>query len=362
MIVRHEGKYVFPDQEKEQLDDRMNKLLNYGGMMNVEEFCAYGHSMGLLKPVMIFPGGKARFNYNYFEDCAWNPVEYDSKENYFGSREVGCEEFFRVILAAYVLCELYDDGHGVLLLGDDYIGVARYVAWINHLFGEKYTVDKHKLLNFQWELKRNSVDEAELNARLTKYLGSAGNELPYSMKTVDFLRINYNYKIYSGIEELHDKPEYYLSDNERLFWWDGSDEVIISEKIDLWMKKLADRHKQLMQIEKFNEKFQIDSHSFSKSFVSLLVDLDKTYRRISPFQTMFYEFLRHGNQKEYQAAVVLLRELAEENKEEGRIIMDMRGPWCWECRKRTFNQGRLNIKRYMSIMSNLALRKKYFDF
>lgn len=36
----------------------------------------------------------------------------------------------------------------------------------------------------------------------------------------------------------------------------------------------------------------------------------------------------------------------------------------WECydRRATFNEGRLKLHRYLSIMANKKLRKKYFKF
>lgn len=182
------------------------------------------------------------------------------------------------------------------------------------------------------------------------------------MRTSDFLYEDGYFVFSSTPKELKHKPEYYVSDDDRLFWWDGTDEVILSDDMDLWMKELAKRHAKLLQKE--NEKSgQMESaDGFLKEFLFLLADLDKTYQRIMPFQSMFYEFLQNGSRKEYRAAIALLRELADENWEEGKAIEHLKRSWGLASRKVTFNPGRINIKRYMSIMANVTLRKKYFGF
>ena len=127
------------------------------------------------------------------------------------------------------------------------------------------------------------------------------------------------------------------------------------------MKELAKRHRELIMKDQ-NEETEGYSRDFLKDFCATLEEINQTYQRILPFQSMFYEFTQNGYKKEYRAAVSLLRELAEENKEEGKAIEYLRGYWDLANRKVTFNQGRLNMKRYMSIMANRSLRMKYFGF
>ncbi len=123
-------------------------------------------------------------------------------------------------------------------------------------------------------------------------------------------------------------------DDDRLHWWDGTDEVILSEKMDRWLKE----------------------------FWSLLVRNGQYYKRIYPFQTMFYEFLQNGNRIEYRAAIELLKLISDENREEGKIIEKVKRDWDLVSRNVTHNTGRLRVKRYFSVMANRALRKKYFGF
>ena len=99
-----------------------------------------------------------------------------------------------------------------------------------------------------------------------------------------------------------------------------------------------------------------------KEFLSLIADIDQFYKRIFPFQSMFYEFLQNSSKREYRAAVELLKKIAEENREEGNIIEKAKYSWDITSRIVTHNIGRLRLKRYLAVMANKKLRKKYFRF
>ena len=55
-------------------------------------------------------------------------------------------------------------------------------------------------------------------------------------------------------------------------------------------------------------------------------------------------------------------EIAEENREEGKIIEKARSSWDITSRNVTHNIGRLRLKRYLAVMANKKLREKYFGF
>ena len=63
------------------------------------------------------------------------------------------------------------------------------------------------------------------------------------MKTSDFLRCDQCYKL-DDPEERKDKPNYYISDDDLIYWWDGSDDVVLSNQmidtIKKWSEELKD--------------------------------------------------------------------------------------------------------------------------
>lgn len=60
------------------------------------------------------------------------------------------------------------------------------------------------------------------------------------VKTAEFLFQNEPFR--DTPEELKDKANYYVSDDDRIFWWDGSEEVILSEEMHDWLSDQQKRY------------------------------------------------------------------------------------------------------------------------
>lgn len=494
------GKMNIPNERKDEFAGQAAKLLNYGGMMQLERISMYGHDMALLKPVELYPGGKVHFHFNYFEDDSWETATFDANDGYFRSEKIGGQEFCDVVTAIHFLYEMYDDDPGFVEINGDIVNDSGYVGWMNHLLGtdfsmkkrfrmwenleayaleqiEKYgspvKVDVREFIpadmRYQaggtelsdllyitqgtetltetetepgtypadvygckkalaaflesnpgedavWrirELLGKNREEREktkgteledigrfslfLPARVIAYLTAELKKQDFweqwieihkavyhdesmksyvskeleeerkrlietpvpSVKTSEFLRQEGYFTFYDTPKELRGKPNYYISDDDRLYWWDGTDEVILSEEMDEWMRGLAVCHKEISM--KIYED-RVTSDEFLRKFLMLLVEIDQHYKRIYPFQRMFYEFLQNGRKTEYQAAIELLKRISDENREEGKIIEKAKHYWDITSRNVTHNAGRLKLKRYLSVMANLALRRKYFGF
>lgn len=495
------GNMDIAEEKREVFATQAMKLLNYGGMMEFEQISMYGHRLGLLKPVQIYPGGKVCFHFNYFEDDAWETAKFDASDCSFRTEKIGSYEFCDVAMAVYCLYELYDREPGAAQINGDIIHSTGYTGWINHLLGTDFSMKKRfrlwdniEALAFAKLEYGGKTDASDIEAMIPHRLeyAAAGTELADLLylskgtetlteaevkpgtypadvlrckrvletyfnssrdgkaveriwemlkkdrknreRTVDSelreaarlsLRLPARVFVYITAElkerdfwkewkELHEsvyhdeimekyasdeleewrrqerevpippvrtsdflwqeepfflsvmekeegkeRPDYHISDDDRMYWWDGTDEVIISEKMDEWLKELAERHCELSETLVDDGK---TGNDFLKGFLSLLVETDRFYKRICPFQTMFYEFIQNGYKKEYRAAIELLRQLTEENKEEGKIIESLQSSWELVSRKITHNTGRLRLKRYLAVMANRKLRQKYFGF
>lgn len=178
------------------------------------------------------------------------------------------------------------------------------------------------------------------------------------VSTSSFLRQD-GYIAFFRTPEVKNIPIYYISDDDRLYWWDGSVEVRISENTVKWLMDLAKQHKELMEVKGCEPA----KDNFNKFFFETIVEINKYYERIYPFQTMFYEFLENGSKKEYIAAVILLKKLAdsEEYRKFGDVIKYARR-WDMTSRNVTHNYAKIRLKRYLSVMANRKLREKYFEF
>lgn len=176
--------------------------------------------------------------------------------------------------------------------------------------------------------------------------------------TAEFLCQDSPFLFWNTPGELDGRPNYYISDDDRAFWWDGSEEVVLSEEMDHWLSELSARHKQLMEESVLEG---TEKEGFLEKIISLLAEIEEYYQRVFCFQSMFYEFLQNGADRRYLAAIRLLEELAKEKKGEGRIIERV-GSWDIASRNVTHNSGRITMKRYLSVMANRKLREKYFGF
>lgn len=74
-----------------------------------------------------------------------------------------------------------------------------------------------------------------------------------ALTTAEFLWQDGGFTFCNTPKELKGKPNYYISDDDRAFWWDGSEEVVLSEKMDEWLRKLSQRHKKIEEALKVTE-------------------------------------------------------------------------------------------------------------
>lgn len=176
--------------------------------------------------------------------------------------------------------------------------------------------------------------------------------------TAEFFLNDGYFTFYKNPEELKGKPNYYISDDERAYWWDG-EEAFFSDEMETWLITLVERHKKLVESEDLK---QYDNQMFLQEFINTLNEINNFYRKVYAFQPMFYEFLMNYSDERYIAAVKLLQELSEENKEAGKIIEKAGYDWDLISKNVTFNEGRRNMKRYLAVMANKKLRQKYFGF
>ena len=179
------------------------------------------------------------------------------------------------------------------------------------------------------------------------------------IRTCDYLVQTSVWAFWGTPDELKDKPRYYISDDDRLYWWDVSDEVLISEETDAWLKKLAVRHREIV------EKISASSNQITqfKDFMQMLVEIHKYFYNLLPIESMFYEFVDHLSQVEYAAGIELIKQLSEQEdiRAAGDVVRKV-SPNDLDNKNVLGNEGRLQIKRLYAAFANKKLRNKYFGF
>lgn len=152
------------------------------------------------------------------------------------------------------------------------------------------------------------------------------------------------------------KENYHKSDDDFILFWNEKCDLNFSEEFNQWCFKLQqdfDEIKRNIEIKPVQD--------FIKSLIFSLNFANKRYHRIYAHTNMFYDFLANAEKKEFQAALKLFSKIIDENYEEGKVIEDVRD-WDIADKNKTFNKGRLNVKRYLAIMANKEFRNKIFGF
>ena len=109
--------------------------------MQIDSVNMFDKQVHLLKPIELDGNQKIFFHYNYFEDDFWETALYDSKNCSFHSQKKGGREFSDVILAIYVLYELYSEGCCLVIEDGDLIDASSMVGWINYVLGTNFSVE-----------------------------------------------------------------------------------------------------------------------------------------------------------------------------------------------------------------------------
>ncbi len=492
-FIEYTGEMNIPEEKREILAEQMEKVLNFGGMMDFEVVHLFGFELGLMRPFHADPERRAEFFYNYFEDDSWEGGEFDMAKGTLMSGGVGWSELHDVTLAAYFLLAMYDEDPGCPAVDDSPVASTFAVGWLNHLLGTRFSMkpffdlfanaEKYAMLSdppflgsmatvdmlpdgMEYEAcgtdfadlmyisegtesldqddvlpgtypddvrkareavrlflnRKGEEDSLErlwaflksdrekrmamtdlsplpelsliLPARVFIFLAAQERNLkfwrlwkdlrdhvyqdqqmkPYASRSLEKIRrerAEAPVKPVSTLRYLKQsenvlftnnvgKSCYRLSDDDRLYWWDPeSDEVILSEEMDRWLSDLSNRHRAILESLKKNPP---ESDSFMEDFVNVLGRVNQAYKNVFPFQSMFYEFVRNGGKKKYAAAVELYKELARENWEEGKILQKDDRDWSGIGKSVRCNPGRTRLRRYLGVMANRKLRKRYFGF
>ena len=128
-----------PECKVKEFTERVEKLFQAGGMMEVEYVQLRGKRIAMLRKAQMRQG-KMNFYYNYFEDDCWENAGFGAG---VWSGKIGWSSFHRAVVAAYVLEELYLDNVSVALVDGEPVTSWGYVAWINYLFNEKFFIKNY---------------------------------------------------------------------------------------------------------------------------------------------------------------------------------------------------------------------------
>lgn len=347
-FVDYNGSMEIPEKKREEFLFRVQKIVELGGLMKLKKVSMHGIELFLLRPLELSKDGVAAgittFNFSYFEDDAWETARFSGKDLYLCSEKVGEREFYDAMIALYSLYAIYDENPGWVIDNDRKIPWEQSMGWINHLFGTKYCPKDVAPI----KQKENAETEPFSEVTTSEYFRQTGYTVFWYLSEEDIM-----------------KPDYILTDDDRLYWWDGTNEVIISENVITLFEEYKLLFKSMLENELTFKEISGDHfckvEDFTQEFIEILSDIDEQYKRIFSFESMFYEFIENKDKVEYRAAAGLLYYLSKRYAKEGKII-EKCGSWDIASKNVICNEGRMRIKQYLAVLANKKLREKFFGF
>ncbi len=347
-FIGYNGSMEISEKKREEFLSRVQKIIDLGGLMKLKKVSTHERELLLLKPLRISRDGIAegitKFNFSYFEDDVWETARFSGKDLYLCSEKVGEREFYDVMIALYSLYALYDENPGWVIDNGEKVPWEQSIGWINHLFGTRYCPKDVAPI----EQKENAETEPFSEVTTSEYFRQTGYTAFWHM-----------------LGEEITEADYILTDDDRLYWWDGTDEVVISENVITLFEEYKLLFRSMLENKLTFRGVSGDyfgkAEDFTQEFMEILSDIDKQYKRIFPFESMFYEFIENKEKVEYRAAAGLLYYLSKHYAKEGKII-EKCGSWDIASKNIICNKGRMRIKQYLAVLANKKLREKFFGF
>ena len=162
----HKAGAGIPNEKKEEFRDRIEKLFQMGGMMEMEQVQLCGKKAVTIKKASMHDYGM-NFYYNYFEDDCWENAGFSLKSGNVWSEKIGWREFHQVVVGAYVLECLYTDGPAVAMVNGDIVTSQAYIGWINYLFQTQYPQKN----NDPWALFEALHDQMDMDLERVDWYG-----------------------------------------------------------------------------------------------------------------------------------------------------------------------------------------------
>ena len=310
-FVNFYGDMTVAPEKLPELTERMARLWEQGGMMQVEEINLFGKHISLLHQ----PEPDERADgwiwtcYNYHENDFWETFSYGPASGRLCSSKLGQLNFCRSVLASYILLEFYVEGFALTALDGDMINGEPFIGWLNYIFDEQYTNQRESGLWAAPILKAGTPVSKEI-------LSS-----PWSV-----------------VEPLPTEKFIHRTGNARAYLWTPDGDVEISPAMWLWLAEL--RRKLDAHLDREGELFP--PQKLVERLVYALDTIQRKGRYVFAFRDMFYEFLARSTERPIQAAVLLLEDLAAAEIDNHKATLEGR--------------------RLMAVLFNRALRQEVLGF
>ncbi|MEE0685738.1 MAG: hypothetical protein UEA60_03695 [Lachnospiraceae bacterium] len=302
-----ERKSMIPEDKKEEFVSKVEKVFCDGGMMDMKLMRLFDKNIYTIQKASMQLDGMNVY-YNYFEDDLWENAGFDIDKCCVWSNKIGWRQFYRVVVAAYVLEAQYTEGETMVMVDGEPVETGVCVGWLNYLFGDS-------------------------------------NDM-------------------YCISPISTEKFFCQSADDMIIYWEEGCELEFSNELKDWFRELRVQYGDLL-----NENFSIDKMMFY--IVELLEEANENYYNIYAFTGFVEETLENMQDKRYQVLWKIFDNMIHDPKmlEIGNVIFVPDEPkrrltssWCVMEWSKKNNKARMLLRRYMALMGNKELRCKIFGF
>lgn len=136
-LLKKKGAKI-PQDKQWKFSDCVERLFQAGGMMEIRTVQLCGKQLYTVRPAVMYGDGM-HFHYNYFEDNCWEDAGFDQDSCCIYSGEIGQNQLYSVIMAAYTLEGLFLESPAIPTVNGEphengFVHSSVYLGWIHYLF------------------------------------------------------------------------------------------------------------------------------------------------------------------------------------------------------------------------------------
>lgn len=138
-LLKKDGAKI-PQDKYWKFRDCVERLFQAGGMMEIRTVQLCEKQVYTVRPAVMYGDG-IHIRYNYYEDNCWEDAGFDQGSCSIYSGEMSHNQFYSVMMAAYILEELFLESPAIpmvngKLLDSGFVDSSVYMGWIHYLFPE----------------------------------------------------------------------------------------------------------------------------------------------------------------------------------------------------------------------------------
>lgn len=337
------GKAKVPAEKKVEFANQMIKLFQTAGICELQ-WIGVGTGFYLMIPPNPKRPHGFTVNGSFLDERMYEPIRFNTEECYLESGNLGNGVYSSVAAAAYMLWEQYAD-NALVVADETRIYLESVLGWLNFSLGTQFTLEKR-------------TDAGRIYEILEQYSQGRLPELPKFLACVA-----------PGINPMEPatkvSTDKYLCVNpdDLLYVWNLRKDTPLSECMwEIIYQWEEEYHKILKEASYPSESPEV----LRKRMLNDMCMAEAVYTRVWIWSDVFREWLIHTGSPEHLAAWELFHRILKRHENDWKVrelakAVEAHG---WELTPvdLKYNEGRNEVKQFLSLLHNRELRKLVLGF